>query len=283
MSDSDDEVPSYSRDEVVAELSSYYEFLTRIFLPPSVVRYPLEGGWQHINRDWMNTFALGKNDTVLDLMRHIPYIRRDEIDDFEPWHIFERTTAVDCAGDKALNFPGESQRKFLFEGWTIQVPAHVYVLASHPTGRDGHHIFIDTERGTVILADVQVGPKPTNSRRLTPLQSHQPQNSTDAISKYLSLTVDHLTHLQQHANDRRSVEFGPPGKGIMKIYRQEGLFTERYDRERCMDKAERYVNLEYFHFRPMLRRIRRNWCLAIVVPLLQQPITGKRKYEDISE
>ena len=89
------------------------------------------------------------------------YIRRDEIDDFEPWQIFERTTAVDCAGDRALNFPGESQREFLFEGWTIQVPAQVYVLANHPTGRDGHHIFIDTERGTVILADVQVGPKPT--------------------------------------------------------------------------------------------------------------------------
>lgn len=78
----------------------------------------------------------------------------------------------------------------------------------------------------------------------------------------LSRTVDHLTHLRHHANDRRSVEFGPPDKGIMKIYRQEGLFTERYDRERCMDKVERYVNLEYFHFRP---------------------ITGKRKHEDISE
>lgn len=41
----------------------------------------------------------GKNETVLDMMGHIPYIRRDDEDDFEPWQILERATAVDCAGD----------------------------------------------------------------------------------------------------------------------------------------------------------------------------------------
>ncbi|KAF3806044.1 hypothetical protein GCG54_00004369 [Colletotrichum gloeosporioides] len=264
MSDSDNKVPSYSRDEVVAELSSYYEFLTRIFLPPSVVRYPPEGGWEHINRDWMKTFALGKNDTVIDLMRHIPYIRRDEVDDFEPWQIFERTTAVDCAGDRALNFPGESRREFLFEGWTIKVPAHVYVLANHPTGRDGHHIFIDTARGTVILADVQVGPKPTKLSQVDspPGDEEWQEHATYTVTGFFSKLKKMWRNFELHAIERRSIELGPPDKGIMRIYRQEGLFTEGYDRERCMDRVERYVNLEYFHFRP---------------------IAGKRKHGDISE
>lgn len=54
---------------------------------------------------WMRTSVTerqiywGKNETVLDMMRHIPYIRRDDEDEFEPWQILERATAVDCAGD----------------------------------------------------------------------------------------------------------------------------------------------------------------------------------------
>lgn len=55
---------------------------------------------------------------------------------------------------------------------------------------------------------------------------------------------------------------GSPDKGVVKIYRQEGLLTDGYDRERFMDKVERYVNVEYFDFRP---------------------ITGKRKHQYISE
>ncbi|EFQ28378.1 hypothetical protein CGRA01v4_12030 [Colletotrichum graminicola] len=72
--------PSYCRYELVSELTSYYEFLTQIYLPPDVIQYSPEGGWGHITPDFVKSFCLGKNDTVADLMKHIPYMRRTKED-----------------------------------------------------------------------------------------------------------------------------------------------------------------------------------------------------------
>lgn len=156
--------PSYSRDELVSELKSYYEFLTQLYLPPEVVQYPPEGGWEHITPEFIKSFCLGKNDTVADLMKHIPYIRRTKEDDWDPWMVYEGATAVDFTGDVVLSLPTKYANEFLFEpqeGTISDIPPHVFVYATIPGGRDGHFIFIDTERGTIVLADAQVGPKPT--------------------------------------------------------------------------------------------------------------------------
>ncbi|GKT44631.1 uncharacterized protein ColSpa_04812 [Colletotrichum spaethianum] len=77
--------PSYSKDELVSELTSYYEFLTQLCLPPEVIQHPPEGGWEHITPEFVDSFCLGRNDTVADLMKHIPYICRIKEDGEEPW------------------------------------------------------------------------------------------------------------------------------------------------------------------------------------------------------
>ncbi|KZL81716.1 hypothetical protein CI238_08539 [Colletotrichum incanum] len=76
--------PSDSREEFVSELTSSYEFLTRIFLPSSAIRYPPESRWPHIDAEYIRSFCLNKNDTVVDLIEHIPFIQRDRKDDDEP-------------------------------------------------------------------------------------------------------------------------------------------------------------------------------------------------------
>lgn len=60
----------FSRDYFVRELSSYYEFLVKPFLPRSRLRYAPPGGWPHLTPELLS--SLTKNETVKDLIRHLP-------------------------------------------------------------------------------------------------------------------------------------------------------------------------------------------------------------------
>ncbi|KDN67055.1 hypothetical protein CSUB01_12637 [Colletotrichum sublineola] len=208
--------PSYSRDELVSELTSYYEFLTQIYLPPEVIQHPPEGGWEHITPDFVKSFCLGKNDTVADLMKYIPYIRRTKEDDWDPWQIYGNATPVEFTSEIVLDLPSKYANESLFkpyEGSISDIPSHVFVYATIPSGHNGRYIFIDTERGTIVVADPQTDPKPT---RLS-----------DPI-----------------AVDRKHVHCTSPDVPEAQIYREEGVFTERYDRERCMDRLDEYQEQE---------------------------------------
>ncbi|KAK1518843.1 uncharacterized protein CCOS01_11663 [Colletotrichum costaricense] len=221
--------PSYSRNELVSELTSHYEFLTRLFLPPEVVQHPPEGGWEHITPEFVKSFCLGKNDTVADLVRHIPYVSRTKEDHWDPWMVNEGATAVDFTGDVVLGLPTKYADEWLFEPYeanisTAPLPPHVFVYATIPSGRDGHYILIDTERGTIVLADPQTGPKPT---RLSDPQAPD----GEAWRRFQTYTT---------AMNRKQIYYTTRDTPHAQIYREEGVFTKRYDRERCMNRLDEY-------------------------------------------
>lgn len=64
--------PVYSRDECVAAIRDYYEFLAGMFMNPGYIIEPPSDGWPEINTE--SARGLGKTDTVIDLLRHLPYI-----------------------------------------------------------------------------------------------------------------------------------------------------------------------------------------------------------------
>lgn len=71
----DGEPAKYDRDVLVREISAYYEFLTDLYIPKSALGYPPPGGWPHLTDDFLAN--LGKNKTVMDLIRHLPYFEHD--------------------------------------------------------------------------------------------------------------------------------------------------------------------------------------------------------------
>ena len=91
-----------------------------------------------------------KNDTVVDLIRHIPFIRQDE--DSEPYQIYEKTLAVDYNGGRfqriaSLDKPYPDVADPLVE--ITAFPSHVVTPAKTSGGRrDGYYIFLNTKRGT---------------------------------------------------------------------------------------------------------------------------------------
>ncbi|PGH18800.1 hypothetical protein AJ79_00213 [Helicocarpus griseus UAMH5409] len=62
---------SYSQETTVQAISSFYKFLTNLYLKPSVVQWPPPGGWSTITAESLK--PLGKSEIVINLLRPLPY------------------------------------------------------------------------------------------------------------------------------------------------------------------------------------------------------------------
>ncbi|TDZ29490.1 hypothetical protein CTRI78_v011940 [Colletotrichum trifolii] len=230
MADNNLKDPSCSRDELVSELTSDYEFLTEIYLPPEVVRYPPEGGWEHITPEFVEAFHLGKNETVADLMKHMPYIRRDKEDDQEPWMVYERSTPVDFAGEVVLSLPSKYANEWLLElpeeVYPHPLPPHVFVYSTIPDGRYGHYILFDNERGTVVLLDPTRDTKPTRlSDPNAPDEEEWRRSATNTACEFFAMAKDMFRRFQMVASDRKNVDIVPADETDSpeaRIYQEEG-------------------------------------------------------------
>ncbi|KAL9113308.1 MAG: hypothetical protein Q9227_002643 [Pyrenula ochraceoflavens] len=252
---------SYSRDETVAAVTDFYEFLTRIHIPPTAIKYPPPGGWPELTREDL-TF-LNKNDDVIDLIRHLPFIKRDDY--YDPYEIYEQTTVVDFTGKllrkEAASKPHNSD---LFEPLEeiSTVPSHVLTLATTSGTRDGHFVFIDTSRGTGTICDFQDGPEPTALS--LPKDEDAEENDHGEVCReewrhHLTYNVHDFFELlkestfsdvetPQVATNEREVRFerdfdGSTMDRLKQIYNEHAWLTEDYQREECMQKVNEVTKL----------------------------------------
>ncbi|PGH29265.1 hypothetical protein GX50_07980 [[Emmonsia] crescens] len=143
------EPSNYSRDETVAVITEYYDFLVdRGFLPASAVLYPPAGGWPELPED--SLAMLGRTPAVNDLIRHLPFVKYRNIGGFE---IYWLTTAVDYRTGTGVN--GEDFHR-LQQNFGINLEPSVMIYAM-PAGQDGCWICFDIENNTMILLDFNHG------------------------------------------------------------------------------------------------------------------------------
>ena len=63
----------YSRDETVKAILAFYQQLTKHpYLDETALKIPPASGWDNIDQEALR--AIGKTDTVIDLLRHLPYL-----------------------------------------------------------------------------------------------------------------------------------------------------------------------------------------------------------------
>ncbi|KAF2111116.1 hypothetical protein BDV96DRAFT_634903 [Lophiotrema nucula] len=129
---------TYNRDTTIAAITSYYDFLTKLYMPASAVMHSPDSGWPSITS---TTFAaLGKTDEVVDLLRHLPYIDRIADVPCAPHCYFaDYSTGID-EGTRELTEP--------YEG---TVEPHVVGLTLG--GRDNLIFLLDTKLGVVHWVD----------------------------------------------------------------------------------------------------------------------------------
>jgi hypothetical protein len=152
------EAPGYSRDAVVAEIASFYEFLASLYIPSEAFIYPPPGGWPEITPQSLS--CLGKTATAIDLIRHLPFISPiyEKGFDLRIYELWTQTSAVHYISERFFDGHdgvGPTIESSVPEDWQSIIPPHVVTLAVPNSGRDGEWAFLDTERGTITICDFQ--------------------------------------------------------------------------------------------------------------------------------
>lgn len=138
---------TYNREECIAAVRDYYHFLTKLYLDESDIEEPPEDGWPNVTADTMG--GLGKTDEVVQLLRHLPYIRGDERVQGGPWVEFANWR--ETAGEHGIvsDEEGESARVCSEPPeYVDNIPPQVISLTSNESELGGIFLF-DTERGIV--------------------------------------------------------------------------------------------------------------------------------------
>ncbi|KAL0936201.1 uncharacterized protein CTRU02_208416 [Colletotrichum truncatum] len=138
----------YDRDEFVRHLTDYYNFCNRVFWNSTVVQAPA-GGWSSITQETLAN--LKRNDTVIDLLRHMPYPEHPEEGLIYRPLMMVNTPVIDYRrGDVQHKIRGDQIEGFVtpITGQDPPIPPSCVGIAIC-TNRNGYEIILDTEDGYV--------------------------------------------------------------------------------------------------------------------------------------
>lgn len=69
-------IPEYNRDVVVRCLTRHYEMLVQMgYMPDSNILRAPPVGWDDTQIDAESLRIMGRNETVISLLRHLPYLQ----------------------------------------------------------------------------------------------------------------------------------------------------------------------------------------------------------------
>ncbi|KAK1455549.1 hypothetical protein CMEL01_04309 [Colletotrichum melonis] len=135
-SSSDSSQAEYSHKATVAAITSYYELLARVH--PDIVsslEYPPSGGWPQITSESFS--ILGRNDTVIELMRHIPRVFLRTHEESRAYNEEVRPVPQDKIGAD----PGYSP-----EGGGVPITSNMFTLTVLAEEKqEGYDILLETE------------------------------------------------------------------------------------------------------------------------------------------
>ena len=135
------------------EVTSFYKFVTNLHIPSSEFMQAPPDGWPSITPEryaWLE-----KDPAVIDLMRHLPYIYKEDY--HYSYEIFPLTAVVDYNGPLVQSIvEAEQADKYAIEPmeeFHRQVPSYMLTLAAETSGADGCWTFVNTKEGTITLHD----------------------------------------------------------------------------------------------------------------------------------
>lgn len=149
---------TYSEATTIAAIRSYFQFLTKLYLPVAAIKQPPPTGWPEITSEAF--IPLNKNETVVSLLAHLPYLSKDHCD-FQDMDEIEVAAGRCQFADWRSQIPSNDNSNaedirrevgLVTEGHVWEhVPSHVFGLTIG--GRDKSVMLLDTRRGVVYWID----------------------------------------------------------------------------------------------------------------------------------
>jgi len=133
---------AYSRETTVKAVRSYYAFLVAKLgaIRPSCIIEPPVGGWPNITA--ASLVSLKKTDEVVELLRHLPYIKGESKGDWNE-KIAPETNAFQYGGPGTM--PSNGTARDMWPPGAGEIPTHVAVLTMG--ARYGSWLLFDTVEG----------------------------------------------------------------------------------------------------------------------------------------
>ncbi|KAF9876155.1 hypothetical protein CkaCkLH20_06601 [Colletotrichum karsti] len=143
---------AYDRDEFVRLLTDYYNFCNRTFWNATIAQAPA-GGWPSVNQETLAN--LKRNDTVIDLLRHIPYVEYAENDLIHTPLIMKNTPVIDYRREDIQQKIREGEIEGIAAPFTGRDPAIPPSCAGIAIcrGRSGYQVILDTDDGYIYWGD----------------------------------------------------------------------------------------------------------------------------------
>jgi hypothetical protein len=246
----------YSRDKTIAAVRDYYQFICKLYLPEWFMLEPPPGGWPSITKE--STASFGKTDEVIELLRHLPYVRKRESGrgtHAAPWAVL-----VDYQHEfGSRDNDRVKDLRLITELWEPdRVPAHVVGLAGGH--RDNNIFLLDTESGIIHWTPCPDGPAYNPSREQIDFGDHEQEvwrcgTPAWAVADFFELLKDEF----------RALNFVPIGElEVSDVYTQytgdsEGVISmlqsiyrehnwpdlSAYKKDECLQAVKRALSEHY--------------------------------------
>jgi hypothetical protein len=258
-------IEPYSREACVAAVRGYYHFITKLYLKKSHIIEPPDGGWPDITQDVFG--PLEKTDAIVDLLRHLPYIRDDSDGRYQAhgsahcrwadWFEIGRMLADGTAQPEDVRGATEGLDQ------TENVPPHVVGL-TWPEGR-GDIFLIDTQLGIVHWTGcpTEVRDEPSREPIEDDPEDYAPENEMDwrydspawPITDFFELLKDEFRKLRAIPRSPRLVldtyaRHGPEAEEVFGALR--GIYhshnwpdLERYRKDECLEAVQTVLEERY--------------------------------------
>jgi hypothetical protein len=244
---------TYSRDETVAAVRDYYQFLTKMYLDEGKVNEPPPEGWAHITT---RSFTLDKSKEVINLLRHLPYIKSTLND------TVDAEGAPDCTfADWQDIFQRGADRRTIRIGTedssiSDSIPKHVIGLTCG--GSDNPRFLLDVKLGTIQWYGCPGGISDDPSRETVDDDPYdyyseeeeaewRAEGETWSIPNFFAISSRKVVHVWK--------TFPPDYEamiaGVQEIYSQHGWpDLERYDKNKCLKAVTKFIKEQYHQYKP---------------------------------
>ncbi|KAK1688913.1 hypothetical protein BDP55DRAFT_605788 [Colletotrichum godetiae] len=208
---------AYDRNEFVRRFTDYYNFRNRTFWNATIAQAPA-GGWPSIDQETLAN--LKRNDTVIDLLRHIPYVEYVEIYLMHAPLVMKNTPVIDYRREDFQKKIREGEIEGITAPVTGRDPAIPSLCAGIAIyrGRSGYQVILDTDDGYIYWGDPEgqhdEQPTPELNSSLARFEDDEANEWRDGFNVYEP--ADFFTICKERFRKMNWIGLGPWDMSVMR-------------------------------------------------------------------